>query len=361
MKIGILTCPLGLNYGGVLQAYALQTILENFGHQVYVIDYKAPIPPFYVYVIRALKKYTCDKSVHIHVERDNRLIMEKSHLNIKQFIDKNINLFPISGFKDIKPNSFDAIVVGSDQIWRKPFFTKDYRESIDKAFLSFTKEWDIKRFAYAASFGVDKWEYNEEDTILCSNMAQSFNAISVREDSGIELCDHFLGCKAMHVLDPTLLLSREDYIKLINQNQPPQSEGDILCYILDDTDQKQCLIKKISREMNMKTFSVISNIHLETKPSVESWLSGFKDAKFVITDSFHACIFSLIFNKPFLVIGNKYRGLARINSLLKQFSQEHRLVLDISSINITPEILSLPNINWNYLKQSSLEFLNRIN
>lgn len=360
MKIGILTCPLGLNYGGILQAYALQTTLKNMGHQVYVIDYKTPIPPFYVYVIRAFKKYICKRPVHIHVERDYIRLMENSHLKIKQFIDKYINLFPINSFKDIKPDSFDIIIVGSDQIWRKPYFTKDYHESIDRAFLSFTKGWNIKRYAYAASFGVDKWEYSEEDTSLCRDMAQLFDAISVREESGIKLCRKYLGCKAIHVLDPTLLLKKEDYIKLINQNTPPKSTGNLLCYILDDTEQKNSLITDISKETKLNPFSVISNKHLETKPSVESWLTGFNDANFVITDSFHACVFSLIFNKPFLVIGNKYRGLTRINSLLKMFNQEHRLVIEGCKINLTPNIISKPNVNWEHLKQNSLEFLNNI-
>lgn len=360
MKIGILTCPLGLNYGGILQAYALQTILERMGHKVNIIDYRKPLPPFYLYAIRAFKKYVCKQSVHIHVERDYRLLMETSHVKIKQFIDKYIHLFPIQNFKDIDANSFDAIVVGSDQIWRKPYFIHDYHTTIDKAFLSFTKKWEIKRFAYAASFGVNKWEYTEEETELCKVMAQQFDAISVREESGIKLCHQYLGCKAIHVLDPTLLLTREDYQILIKQNNPSKSEGNLLCYILDDTEQKTTLINRLAKKNGLQPFSVISNKHLEPKPSVESWLAGFNDTSFVITDSFHACIFSLIFNKPFLVVENKYRGLARIQSLLRIFKQEYRLVSEDFCADLTPNLTVPPNADIDLLKHYSFEFLNLI-
>ena len=168
------------------------------------------------------------------------------------------------------------------------------------------------------------------------HLLQKFNAVSVREQSGIELCKKYLGRKDVQwVLDPTMLLSKEDYECLIPQDI--KASGDLMCYVLDDNPSVSTLIKRVAEEGNYKAFYANSRVNdskLPNKeriqPPVEQWLAGFRDARLVITDSFHACVFSILFHKPFVVIGNKTRGYSRFESLLKLFGLENRLIENVS-------------------------------
>ena len=218
-----------------------------------------------------------------------------------------------------------------------------YTPNIYNSFLDFCENIKgIKRIAYAASFGVTEWEFNEEQTQECARLASLFDAVSVREVSGIELCREHLNVDAKHVLDPTLLLEKEDYIKLI-KSEDCKSNGNMFCYILDNNSEIQQAIHKIEQKQGMKSFMVkakkVGNhipkdeeVNDYVKPSVNKWIRAFVDAEMVFTDSFHGCVFSIIFNKPFWVIGNKERGNARFDSLLKLFDLESRRI-DVSEIN----------------------------
>lgn len=343
MKIGILTLPLHTNYGGILQAYALQTVLERMGHDVLVIQrswrkqivwWKYPLQ----IIKRCISCYILGRNSSIFSEikwNKNQTVIER---NTKEFIDEYIHTHQIKQISDIKETDFDAIVVGSDQIWRPMYYRLHYKY-IEDAFLSFTKNWNVKRIAYAPSFGTDEWEYNKVETQKCSNLLQRFDAVSVREQSGIELCKKYLGRKDVQwVLDPTMLLNKEDYEYLIPQDV--KAPGDLMCYVLDANDEINNLIAKIANENDLKVFqaaSDVDNVSLpieeRVQPPVESWLAGFRDAKLVITDSFHACVFSILFHKPFIVIGNKNRGYSRFESLLKLFGLEDRLIENASQFN----------------------------
>ena len=100
---------------------------------------------------------------------------------------------------------YDAFIVGSDQVWRP-----SYNQHLEQAFLNFTENWkNVKRIAYAASFGVDNWEFTKKQTKECKRLVQKFDFVSVREDTAVNLCKEHLGIEATHVLDPTLLLSAD--------------------------------------------------------------------------------------------------------------------------------------------------------
>lgn len=343
MKIGILTLPLHTNYGGILQAYALQTVLERMGHDILVIQrswrkqivwWKYPLQ----IIKRCISRYILGRNSSIFSEikwNKNQAVIER---NTKEFIDKYIHTHEIKQISDIREKDFDAFLVGSDQIWRPKYYRLHYKY-IEDAFLSFAKKWSVKRIAYAPSFGTDEWEYNQVETQKCSNLLQKFDAVSVREQSGIELCEKYLGHKNVQwVLDPTMLLNKEDYEHLIPQNV--KAPGDLMCYVLDANDEINNLIAKIANENDLKVFQAASDvdnvslpIERRIQPPVESWLAGFRDAKLVITDSFHACVFSILFHKPFVVLGNKNRGYSRFESLLKRFGLEGRLIENASQFN----------------------------
>lgn len=340
MRIGILTLPLHTNYGGILQAYALQTVLERMGHEACVIQrpwrkqivwWKYPLQ----ILKRCISRYILGRNSSIFSEiiwNRNQAVIER---NTQEFIDKYIHTYQIKQISDLKETDFDVIVVGSDQIWRPKYYRLHYKY-IEDAFLSFTKKWSVKRIAYAPSFGTDEWEYSKVETQECGNLLQKFDAVSVREQSGIELCEKYLGHKDVQwVLDPTMLLNKEDYERLIPKDTI--APGDLMCYVLDANDEINNLITKIASENDMKVFQAASDvdnvllpIEKRIQPPVESWLSGFRDAKLVITDSFHACVFSILFRKPFVVIGNKNRGYSRFESLLKRFGLENRLIENAS-------------------------------
>lgn len=367
MKIGILTLPLHTNYGGILQAYALQTALERMGYEAVVIDKtnQAKLPLWKMplsYPKRILKKYALGKkNIRIFQEQWFNQTYPIVSKNIQPFIDKYIHYITPNKLSELKPDQFNAIVVGSDQIWRPKYYPQ-----IENAYLTFAKNWNIKRIAYAASFGTDKWEYSPTQTETCKKLAQKFDGISVRESSGINLCKQHLNTSAQHVLDPTMLLDKEDYIRLFEKAKTPKSPGNMLVYVLDETQEKTTLINKVAKEKGLTPFRVNSqignlNAPLEKRiqPSVEQWLRGFYDAEFVVTDSFHACAFSILFGKPFIVYGNENRGLSRFESLLHLFSLKDRLTTDITNIPHS-------DIDWNnvekqlaHLRTQSQRFLQK--
>ena len=374
MRIGILTLPLHTNYGGILQAYALQTVLERMGHEVVVFDTpnKCPLPPFKdipkCFLKRIVKKLLGrNQKIFYEYYQNNKVIPVVSQ-NTQRFINAYIHRKEIRDFKELVEDSYDAIVVGSDQIWRPIYFVPGWRrQSIENAFLSFTSKWKIKRLSYAASFGTKEWEYTNEQTLKCKSLLQVFDAISVRENDGVTLCKEYFDIDPVHVLDPTMLLNEADYSIFFQKGNTPMSKGTLLNYILDVNENKKTLIRDVANLKKMIAFSVNNSyendetkpLNERIKPSVEIWLRGFYDAEFVITDSFHACVFSILFKKQFVVVGNKERGLSRIESLLKCFGIGNRIVED------SAQVMRLPLINYdmvyakleNYRKKS-LDFLN---
>lgn len=348
MRIGILTLPLHTNYGGILQAYALQTVLERMGHDVVVFDspYQYKIS-FLKKIIAYPKRFICKyvfrkKGAIIRFEEYATHVNCVKRKNTQPFINKYVHRLELTDFRKLNRKDFDAIVVGSDQIWRPKYYP-----TIENAFLSFSKNWNIKRIAYAPSFGVDNWEYNDEQTKNCKALVKKFDAVSVREQSGVGLCEKYFDVDAEWVLDPTMLLNSEDYIKLFKDNNTPQSDGTLLDYMLDRDDDKETMIRQVASKANLKPFRLNSRVEDPTAPleervqqPVEKWLRGFYDAKLVMTDSFHACVFSILFKKPFVVVANRERGLSRIESLLGYFGLTNRIV------DNTTEIADLPDIDY---------------
>ena len=341
MKIAILTLPLHTNYGGILQAYALQTVLQRMGHEVELIqkDFNEnSIKYWSSYCINVTKKII--KKLFIDWNTSLYLVSPRKKKALRQntdfFIKNNINLRLIHSLLEIGPEDYKALIVGSDQVWRRIYFDPHYKSlmfstNIEDAFLKFAETWNIKRIAYAASFGVDRWEYSLNETIACAQLLCNFNGVSVREKSGIVNCKKYLGYEAQHVLDPTLLLNKEDYIALFDSNRDYQRshEESLFCYILDKTEKKSRIIEDISFQTGYKPLFMKADItDDQVQPSIIEWIKSFMDSSLVVTDSFHACVFSIIFNKPFIAIGNKERGLSRFISLLDLFGIKERLITE---------------------------------
>lgn len=353
MRIGIFTLPLHTNYGGILQAYALQTVLERMGHEVVVFDsplrkFKLPIwkKPL-CYSKRIIKRYILqEKGTLINKEKIDFEKERYFRKNTQPFINAHIHRYVVRKLEDIKKNDIDAIVVGSDQIWRMLYFKSMwFTKRAANAFLAFTAGWNIKRIAYAASFGNNTPEIPEREIEDCRKAISSFDAVSVREESGVEICKRLFGIDAQWVLDPTMLLSSDDYIKLIGGNMgQSRSTGTLMSYVLDENSDVSELRATIAKgkklRINITNIAVnrIGQNDLIAQPPVENWLQSFLDADFVINDSFHACVFSILFHKQFIVYGNKDRGMERFTSLLGMFGLQDRLVTSSSEYKPLPDI-----------------------
>ncbi len=317
MKIGIVTLALLDNYGGVLQNYALQQILKRMGHVPLTLDY-APLTNFY----REFPRVFCSwlkticlrifKGVHRPFARFMRPKMRPDFFNV--FVSKNICITEqMTKYtkESLEKENIDAIVVGSDQVWRSK-----YSMCIEDYYLKFAVDYSSKKIAYAASFGVDEWEYSDNQTRQFSNLAKKIDAISVREESGVKLCREHLGVEALWVLDPTLLLEKNDYLMLC-VDIPKSKENFLAAYVLDDSSRVRDIYNKIAEERNLtvKYFAADTRASL----SIPEWLAMFRDASYVVTDSFHGTVFSIIFGKEFKCIYNEERGPARFKSLLSMY------------------------------------------
>ena len=344
MKIGILTQPLQANYGGLLQNYALQQVLLRAGHEVETIDWFYPVYKSWrmmifkikYAILRVLFPEKYPKLRYVPTEEERKVIQRNTNHFISTYIKHTEKVRSKDGFiTKAKEGGFDAYVVGSDQCWRPC-----YNSFLSSMFFDFIQDKQVKRIAYAASFGTDQWEFTPEMTSICAPLAQKFDFVSVREDSGVKLCKKHLGVNAIHVLDPTMLLTKEDYISLIEAEKEPKSKGTLFNYILDPDAEKTAFINNVAKEKGLSSFQVLPKCQQETRtkediknriedcvfPGVTTWLRAFMDAELTIVDSFHGMVFSIIFNKPFWVIGNVNRGMSRFTSLLKQFHLEDRLL-----------------------------------
>lgn len=339
MKTAILTLtPIHTNYGNILQAYALQTVLQRLGHEPYVLE-KVPgfTLPLYRYPLayakRLVLKYLLGKKQTIlfleqKLRREYKVIGQFTH----PFVQKYIHTYhgPWTA-EAMTVAGFQAFVVGSDQVWRPIYFD---RHHIEQAYLSFTKGLSVKRLSYAASFGTDDWEYTPRQTEQCKALLQQFDGVSVRERGAVALCREHFGREALHVLDPTMLLTAADYRQLIAQSpETLQPIEGLMTYILDSDFEKEAVAQRIAEHNGWSVFRSNSRYEDLTaplaeriQPPVEQWLQGFAQAQMILTDSFHACVFSILFHKPFVVIGNAARGLSRFHSLLSLFGLESRLV-----------------------------------
>ena len=372
MKIAIVTLPLHTNYGGLLQAYALKSVLEGMGHQADVLDLKEKMPapkglkaPF-IYLSRTLKRLLKGSSGP-EVFRERRFAKELPVLaaNTSRFVDSSISPRLLDSYKDVREGEYDALIVGSDQVWRPLYFN-----GIEDAFLKFAEGWDVRRIAYAASFGTDQLEYEYIQLQECARLLEMFDAVSVREDAAVGMCAEWLDCdRAVHVLDPVMLLDADIYRSIARSADRHDAGGKIMTYILDPSPEKKHVVDFIADASGMDVagctvFPYVKDRPLEERvvPSVERWLAGFADSDFVITDSFHGCVLSILMHKRFIAVANGRRGMSRLSSLLSMTGLDQRLVHGIDPEDDGVFFLSEPDWDMvdkvlNEKRAESLDFL----
>ncbi|WP_288360211.1 polysaccharide pyruvyl transferase family protein [uncultured Bacteroides sp.] len=376
MKIAILTFPLRENYGGVLQCYALQTILQRMGHEVEVIKWSASFVFSFRGVLKGIYKKLLSKisgkdefvrvrlEAYIRHRRIIRFIKDKIIFTSEEYYYKN-------DLERLSDSDFDVFIVGSDQVWRSLFMADSW---IDLYFLSFLKMKDKKRIAYSASFGVDHKEYTDELVVRCGDLFSHFDAVSVREDSGLELIEEYhWKCKrdSIQTLDPAMLLNKDDYIHLFHLNME-QYGINLFAYLLDVQTEANRILEQIALEKGLKIIRVqsieksLGFRSLFALPSLSpvQWVEHIASSHFVVTDSFHGCVYSILFHKPFIVVGNTVRGNARISSLLRLVQLEYRFVSSQEDFEQRKKILLEPvdyrdvELILDEKRAMSLDFLN---
>lgn len=369
-KIAILTQPLITNFGGTLQAFALQKILVDKGYEVETINFQYREMSWVAKLLSTLKNFLIRKKRVIHFSIAEKNIIKNKHT---RFIQGNINYSKeFKNKKNLKlyfeTSKFDAVIVGSDQVWRVA-----YSPDIKLFFLDFLEEnKTIRKIAYSASFGIDIWQFIGEQNNNIKSLVKKFDAISVREKNAVKLCKDYWNLKVEHTLDPTLLLCQNDYKKIVAKAGIVNKSTGIFCYILDDNESKLQVISYVEKILDRKRFYIkpvkknkegfiIDNYDDYIIPEIEEWLNAFIDADFIITDSFHGTVFSIIFNKPFISIINIERGGSRFFSLLNELDLSDRIVNNIK--DITPNLLNRKinfedvNKKLDRLKKLSIDFL----
>lgn len=260
----------------------------------------------------------------------------KKHLSLKKYKD----------VVDVKNASF---VVGSDQVWRAL-----YSRALNSVAFFFLDFIDQKRrsnsISYAASFGLDEWEGSPDETEECGRLLREFKAVSVREHSGVKICKEVFGVEAVQMPDPTLLLYTSDYGKIIDSEKTwlPESKY-VAAYVLDETDGKAELLQAGADVLHLPLQHLMPHATAKKRRerfpiSVPQWLRLIRDCEYFITDSFHGCVFAIIYNKPFVCLGNEGRGNARFDTLLGTFGLEDRMLTHASPEEIQ-RVLNTP-IDW---------------
>lgn len=354
MKVGILTFHWANNYGAVLQAYALLSKLKELGHDAYIIDRRM----IYKGILRKLyHKFSYEHffSWHKFWKYTDTFLKPKTRAYMSH--DDLVTNF--------KNENFDAVIVGSDQVWRWKLIGLNY-------FLDFITGHKTKRYSYAASFGLDEWHGTEDDRKTISALLKQFNRISVREETGVRICQETFKVDAELVLDPTLLHTAEFYEQTLLKNYKCQPSGKVVSYILGKNKKPQVVeIANWAKSINLKHNELFwttiehpsligkSTFHLTHVTPIE-WLNEIRNAEYVITNSFHATVFSILFQKQFVVLAHEGGGNNRIETLFNSLRFSNRIAYSVD------EAKSLINhkIDYNTIVEkhnnsinSSLEFL----
>ncbi len=338
MKIGIITLHRARNYGSVLQTLALQEKIKDKGVDVEILDY---YPDRYhnVGLLKRLKGKSKRFEKNFVALFACRCIIFISYIKkmvvFDDFLKRNLKLTSKSyrtyeEFEKDVPKA-DIYCTGSDQVWNSY-----WNEGIDYSlFLKFVPK-DKFKFSYAASFGKSELEDDEKEET--KELLEAYDYISVRENAGVKILEDLGFKNCPQVLDPTLLLVDNEWDKYVDDKY--KNKKYILTYNLHHDKKIDIYAKELSKKYNLPVYNISYNWHdiyrsghLVWCPTVENYLGLIKYAQYVVTDSFHATVFSIIFRKQFISI---YPELAssRISSLLELVNLQERGISSFDNVNL---------------------------
>lgn len=318
-RVGLLTLPLSNNYGGILQMIALHEVLKQEGFEPILIDKKARFRTAREKILNFLGMLPMQ---NFRGARGRAINARRHRRYYESLVGKRT--VPVWTTRDVEKEierlGISSALVGSDQVWRM-----GYQKDADELnyFLDFGNA-NLTRVSYAASFGHGSWVLSDKTTEIQRCLSR-FDAVSVREKSGQTICSEvFMRDDAELVLDPTLLLDSDYYLSLM---LPKVRSPSVLVYVLDRQEDARRLANEIAQKKGNLPVRVLSPSAREFV-SIPDWLSEFANAEFVVTDSFHGTIFSILFRKPFLTLLNSRRGLDRFTTLFETFGLSDRGLTD---------------------------------
>lgn len=302
MKVAVITLKDSPNYGGILQAYALQKVIEKMGHECSLIDYMndefrhkftffgKPTGMSIVYWLFKKVQYP------LMVVMMKKMMPFYQHMRLTKHIREPRELNALN-------KEYDLFVTGSDQVWACDLNFKD-----DSYFLGFVDD-QHKKISYAASFGRTINMMRDDEKSFIAPQLGRFDALGVREDSGVDVIKALSGrTDGKPVLDPTLLLDKNDWEKVASHEHKGKGKKYILCYLMQSRkNDREALsyAKEMSKETGLPIIKICRGLTSvlwgETLyvPTVEEWLGLFMDAEYIVTNSFHGMAFSVNFKKNF--------------------------------------------------------------
>ena len=338
IKIALITIHDANNYGAALQTYATHFYLSNYG-VVSVLNYKNHLFEEKSRLIRFQLNIHGFKMMLHDIAR--LLPRYRALKRFKNFQNSFFNLTRPLTKKDldIVGNDFDVYVCGSDQIWN-PLITTGSRKFNDVYFLSFVGKEKVK-MSYASSMG--SYKFDKENIEEIKILLKDFYALSTRESDGISKLEMAVPSKKIHhVLDPTLLLSDEQWKKTLDINNINNYGDYILVYSVPRLQLTSEVAQKVLKKLNLKIIVLDQMIKPITKGTIhikdagpKEFIELFSKATYVITDSFHGTCFSIIFGKPFVAVCNEMNS-NRITSLLSELSINERVVYNIDQVDRVP-------------------------
>lgn len=352
-KVGLCLAFKGTNYGMLLQAYATQQIVESYGFDTEIIDYrsgknkgiKPSFAAIHVAITKILDKVLARKKRinietydEMHIRNDN----ERKESS-KSFSDKYLhNIVKCNGITELKEKSkeFYAVLVGSDQLWLPDMAVTNFYT------LRFAAP-GVRRISYATSLGVSS--YPNYAKKAAGDYWKEIDFLSVREEQGREIIQSIVDIPVDIVADPTYLLTREEWLERIPKRKIVD-DGYILCYFLGKTDKFVGFAKRFAKSKNLRLVSILSNECNSDDFSVfdevligkgpEEFINLIRNASYVLTDSFHGLAFSVINEKQFYIFYRnrpevKQSRNSRIDNIVKLWGVQDRLIADPENAPVT--------------------------
>ncbi len=362
------------NYGAILQAYATQQIVEEFGFCTEIIDYTSKgdkgiikSPEYYLSrIINRIRGNRHKKRTETldEVHKQNR---EMRIRKADEFRNARLHsIVHIQGYDALVGHSkqYKAVVVGSDQLWPPTVVFTCFRT------LRFVPA-GVRRISYATSMGADSYPWYTKR--LAAQFLSKIDYLSVREEQAKKIINDVCDRDAKVVLDPTYLISKDDW-KLLIPNESVTNNGYVLLYFLGDNPEMKRLAKLYARKRGLRVVSIMSsesNVddgpyadEILTGQSPEQFLNLVRNAECVFTDSFHGFAFSVINEKQVYITYRVRKGTysrnSRIDNIVQKFGMEDRLIKDPSSIEELDDSetdYNSVNEKLRALREDSLAFL----
>lgn len=322
-KVGILTFHLAINYGAVLQCYALQEFLRNNGYHVKVIDYHPDFRKRRASKISMTSGYNIIRKIYVFMRN---LMPSKIGWNItfNRFVKTKLELSSRCSALSI-PSSFDSYVIGSDQLWN--FTITGGPHSVFFAEFPFDKG-TRKYVSYAVS--MELTSVSDDDQKRMSNLLQNFDAISVREQNAVDFLENLTDKDIRKTIDPTLLVNESVWDSF--SEAPSKQEKYVLLYQVRVSEHAKKLAETIAKQLGVSVVEIASGLTTPSKTALkyvtpEQFVGWFRSAECVVTTSFHGTAFSLIFKKPFYTVNLRDGWDSRVGSLLRSLGLTDRSVI----------------------------------